>query len=113
MLASHIGLGREVWTRELQMANGSGTIDRDRDGDLHPGVVTGDTRMPTAEHVIALLRELPPEQQAEVLDFAEFLRQRRTGAGALRPWGLCAGDFAVPDDFDASLPESELSLFDS
>lgn len=29
-----------------------------------------------------------------------------------RPFGLCAGDFAVPDDFDEPLPEDVLSLFD-
>jgi antitoxin (DNA-binding transcriptional repressor) of toxin-antitoxin stability system len=27
----------------------------------------------------------------------------------LRPFGLCAGDFTVPDDFDAPLPEEILS----
>jgi antitoxin (DNA-binding transcriptional repressor) of toxin-antitoxin stability system len=27
----------------------------------------------------------------------------------LRPFGLCAGEFTVPDDFDAPLPEDLLS----
>ena len=30
----------------------------------------------------------------------------------LRPFGLCAGEFTVPDDFDASLPEEILSAFE-
>ena len=30
----------------------------------------------------------------------------------LRPFGLCAGEFTVPDDFDASLPEDILSAYD-
>ncbi|NJN74853.1 MAG: type II toxin-antitoxin system Phd/YefM family antitoxin [Limnothrix sp. RL_2_0] len=30
----------------------------------------------------------------------------------LRPFGLCAGEFTVPDDFDASLPEDHLSAFE-
>jgi antitoxin (DNA-binding transcriptional repressor) of toxin-antitoxin stability system len=30
----------------------------------------------------------------------------------LRPFGLCAGEFTVPDDFDASLPEDLLSAFE-
>lgn len=30
----------------------------------------------------------------------------------LRPFGLCAGEFAVPDDFDAPLPEGLLSAFE-
>lgn len=30
----------------------------------------------------------------------------------LRPFGLCAGEFVVPDDFDDPLPEDVLSLFE-
>jgi len=30
----------------------------------------------------------------------------------LRPFGLCAGEFTVPDDFDAPLPESILNAFE-
>lgn len=30
-----------------------------------------------------------------------------------RPFGLCAGEFTVPDDFDAPLPEEILSAFES
>ena len=29
-----------------------------------------------------------------------------------RPFGLCAGEFTVPDDFDAPLPDDVLSLFE-
>ena len=31
----------------------------------------------------------------------------------LRPFGLCAGEFTVPDDFDAPLPDDLLSAFES
>ena len=31
---------------------------------------------------------------------------------SLRPFGLCAGEFTVPDDFDAPLPESILEMFE-
>ena len=31
---------------------------------------------------------------------------------ALRPSGLCAGDFTVPDDFDAPLPDDILDAFE-
>jgi antitoxin (DNA-binding transcriptional repressor) of toxin-antitoxin stability system len=31
---------------------------------------------------------------------------------ALRPFGLCAGEFVVPDDFDEPLPESTLNEFE-
>lgn len=30
-----------------------------------------------------------------------------------RPFGLCAGEFTVPDDFDEPLPEEILTLFES
>jgi antitoxin (DNA-binding transcriptional repressor) of toxin-antitoxin stability system len=30
----------------------------------------------------------------------------------LRPFGLCAGEFMVPDDFDAPLPEDIVALFE-
>jgi antitoxin (DNA-binding transcriptional repressor) of toxin-antitoxin stability system len=30
----------------------------------------------------------------------------------LRPFGLCAGEFTVPDDFDAPLSEDLLSAFE-
>ncbi len=35
-----------------------------------------------------------------------------SNAMTLRPFGLCAGDFIVPDDFDEPLPESLLSDFE-
>lgn len=30
----------------------------------------------------------------------------------LRPFGLCAGEFTVPEDFDAPLPEDTLNAFE-
>jgi antitoxin (DNA-binding transcriptional repressor) of toxin-antitoxin stability system len=29
-----------------------------------------------------------------------------------RPYGLCAGEFAVPDDFDSPLPENVIAGFE-
>jgi hypothetical protein len=68
--------------------------------------------MTNEERVIECLRQLPADRQAEVLDFVEFLIGRLSSPQALRPYGLCAGEFQVPDDFDAPLPESELRLFE-
>ncbi len=31
---------------------------------------------------------------------------------SLRPFGLCAGEFTVPDDFDAPLPEEIIQEFE-
>lgn len=33
-------------------------------------------------------------------------------ARTLRPFGLCAGEFTVPDDFDAPLPEQIIQEFE-
>ncbi len=34
------------------------------------------------------------------------------GADMLRPFGLCAGEFTVPDDFDAPMSEALLKSFE-
>lgn len=68
--------------------------------------------MTIESQVLEALRSLSPVHQAEVLDFAEFLRSRATSSGGLRPSGLCEGEFQVPDDFDAPLPESVLREFE-
>ncbi len=69
--------------------------------------------LPIEEQIVATLRQLPPASRAEVLDFAQVLSQRQQLAPGLRPFGLCAGEFVVPQDFDAPLPEAELRLFES
>ncbi|MEE3715947.1 DUF2281 domain-containing protein [Tumidithrix elongata RA019] len=40
------------------------------------------------------------------------LRPLSSNGKQLRPFGLCAGEFTVPDDFDESLPEEILSAFE-
>lgn len=35
-----------------------------------------------------------------------------SGGQHLRPFGLCAGEFTVPDDFDSPLPEDILQEFE-
>ena len=35
-----------------------------------------------------------------------------TSSQQLRPFGLCAGEFTVPDDFDAPLPDDLLNAFE-
>lgn len=45
--------------------------------------------MPIAEQILETLHELAPEQQAEVLDFAAFLRQRpRVAPGRRRLFAI-------------------------
>ncbi|MEA3641187.1 MAG: DUF2281 domain-containing protein [Lamprobacter sp.] len=62
--------------------------------------------------ILSTVRVLPPERQAEVLDFASFLQQRVKNSKELRPIGLCQGEFQVPDDFDAPLPEDIMRDFE-
>ena len=40
------------------------------------------------------------------------LRPVSPSSKQLRPFGLCTGEFTVPDDFDAPLPEEILSAFE-
>ena len=40
------------------------------------------------------------------------LRPIATITDELRPYGLCAGQFVVPDDFDNPLPDDILSAFE-
>jgi antitoxin (DNA-binding transcriptional repressor) of toxin-antitoxin stability system len=39
------------------------------------------------------------------------LRPVPTAADKQRPFGLCAGEFVVPDDFDAPLPDEVVDSF--
>jgi antitoxin (DNA-binding transcriptional repressor) of toxin-antitoxin stability system len=39
------------------------------------------------------------------------IRPLKTHTKPQRPYGLCAGEFQVPDDFDAPLPDDILSSF--
>lgn len=43
----------------------------------------------------------------------QAIAELRPIAPQQRPFGLCAGEFTVPDDFDAPLPEDMLSTFES
>lgn len=55
-------------------------------------------RLPTTHRVLVTILDEPVTQASEP---------------KLRPFGLCAGEFTVPDDFDDPLPEDILDLFAS
>jgi hypothetical protein len=60
-----------------------------------------------ANRVAEITAALPPEKQAEVLDFVEFLKARSRPENVATParrLGTLAGQFTVPEDFDAPLP---------
>lgn len=81
----------------------------------------------TVDELKTLIRETVMEAFEELLPdpdegktVKENLKQellatrKRTEVGdkQLRPFGLCAGEFRTPDDFDAPLPEEILNAFE-
>ena len=81
--------------------------------DGNPSPTLGNAVMSIESQVLETLRTLPPERQAEVLDFVEFIKHRTETPSGPRPAGLCEGEFVVPEDFDDPLPESVLRGFES
>jgi len=68
-----------------------------------------------ASRVAEITAALPPEKQAEVLDFVEFLRARARSGNAAPPTrrlGTLAGRLTVPDDFDAPLSPDLQAYFE-
>jgi hypothetical protein len=73
-----------------------------------------------AKHqIIRILDDLPEPSLAAVAEFVDFLRAKAIAAPAVspspkepRPYGLCAGEFTTPDDFDAPLPDEFLDAFE-
>lgn len=63
------------------------------------------------EKLNQIFDELPTETQAEVVDFAEFLQQKKlkqteNGEKKKRVFGMHEGQGWISDDFNAPLPES-------
>jgi Protein of unknown function (DUF2281) len=74
--------------------------------------------MATREKLIQEIAQAPDFLVEEVLDFLLFAKARRSQQAFSenqqenRPFGLCAGEFTVPSDFNDPLPESILSDFE-
>ncbi|MGK7956441.1 MAG: prevent-host-death protein [Crocosphaera sp.] len=64
------------------------------------------------EKVITELKKLPPDQQDAIASRLMDELKPITNNKQLRPFGLCAGEFTVPDDFDDPLPEDILKSFE-
>ena len=60
------------------------------------------------------LRQVEAGETIIIMRFNQPIAELRpiTSSKQLRPFGLCAGEFTVPDDFDAPLPEDILSSFE-
>ena len=59
-------------------------------------------RVEAGEKIVILKANKP---MAEIIPLSEKSMD-------LRPIGLCKGEFSVPDDFDASLPEEVMQQFE-
>ncbi|MEX2138772.1 MAG: hypothetical protein WD894_05885 [Pirellulales bacterium] len=71
-----------------------GEIQQDFLGYLH--------RVEQGETILVLQNDRPVAE----------LRPVMPTPAELRPYGLCAGQFVVPDDFDQPLPDDTLSAFE-
>jgi hypothetical protein len=64
-----------------------------------------------------LIQELPQLTEDLAAQVLTFLRSARSAQAITstspRPYGLCAGEFTVPDDFDAPLPDDILQAFEN
>jgi hypothetical protein len=66
-----------------------------------------------------LLQELPELSEDLASEVLKFLRSVKPHSAATntelspRPYGLCAGEFTVPDDFDTPLPDDILDAFEN
>ena len=76
-------------------------IQRDLVGYLH--------RVQAGETLLVLEANQP---LAEIKPFRDFGTNFIVGIGEPRPFGLGAGDFVVPANFDAPLPEDILQDFE-
>ena len=60
------------------------------------------------------LRQVEAGETIVIVQADEAIAELRpiNSSKKLRPFGLCAGEFTVPADFDAPLPEDLLSAFE-
>lgn len=71
----------------------------------------------TADPVLRTLLLAPVDDEPDTDDFdgglSEARRELAHGEGSPRPFGLCDGEFTVPEDFDEPLPDDVRSSFES
>ena len=74
--------------------------------------------MATWNNILVALQRVPFNRWGEVLNFILFLAyqenspQQVVSPMSKRPFGLCQGQFVVPADFDAPLPDEILREFE-
>lgn len=80
--------------------------------------LTSTERLWVARYLLdsVLTKAVDDEANGENLGLTAFEQEQDNEAAHrithLRPFGLCAGEFVVPDDFDAPLPDEILKTFE-
>jgi antitoxin (DNA-binding transcriptional repressor) of toxin-antitoxin stability system len=92
--SSQLASDAERWYDESMVAIDVAEINRDWSGCLRR-VEDGET--------IVIVRDQKPVAELKPISAAPT---------TLRPFGLCEGEFRVPDDFDSPLPEEVLAQFE-
>jgi hypothetical protein len=72
--------------------------------------------MTAKDQLLQALPQLTEDVAAQVLVFlrsAQSHAPQANPSASPRPYGLCTGEFVVPDDFDAPLPEDILQAFEN
>ena len=67
----------------------------------------------TLEHIEQLVDKLSPEEQRQLIQNLAQRLKNNAGETTLRPYGLCRGEFVVPNDFDAPLPDDVIEAFEN
>ena len=62
----------------------------------------------SSEDLLGYLRKVEAGETLVVLRADQPVAEIEPIGRSPRPYGLCAGEFTVPDDFDAPLPEGVL-----
>jgi hypothetical protein len=70
----------------------------------------------STDEIVEAYPYLKPEDIRQALRYVAWLAEETVHPmdpmSELRPFGLCAGEFTVPDDFNATLPENTLEEFE-
>jgi len=75
-------------------------------------VILSDLPFPVGQKIQVIIvaddeSEVSLDENAQI----DAVMQQYHQGGKLRPFGLCAGEFVVPDDFNEPLPEEIIDLF--
>lgn len=68
-----------------------------------------------AQDLLAYLRRVEDGETVIIVKAGKPMAEIKpvvSAAKTLRPFGLCAGEFTVPDDFDDPLPENVIKEFE-